>query len=101
MYGAITTVLSKSLRAVSFFVINTSKNLATPDSNLLQVVTRYTIFETSQKTGFVVEFGGLQLHVIPAAREAIVSSTTKRMIPVSRIDDAKSFSRKGLTGNSQ
>ena len=82
-------------------MINTAGNLATPDLNMLKMVTRTTNIKISHEIDILVEFGGLQLHVIPAAREAIVSSTTKRMIPVSRIDDAKSFSRKGLTGNSQ
>ena len=71
----------------NFFVVNTAGNLVTPDSNILKGVTRNTIIEIAREIGILVELRDLHLHEIPAAREAFVSSTTKRIIPVSRMDD--------------
>jgi len=71
----------------NFFIVNTAGNLVTPDSNILKGVTRNTIIEIAREIGILVELRDLHLHEIPAAREAFVSSTTKRIIPVSRMDD--------------
>jgi branched-chain amino acid aminotransferase len=68
-------------------VVNTAGNLVTPDSNILKGVTRNTIIEIASEIGILVELRDLHLHEIPSAREAFVCSTTKRIIPVSRMDD--------------
>lgn len=71
----------------NFFVVNEAGNLVTPDSNVLQGITRNTIIEIAREIGILVELRDLYLHEIPAVREAFISSTTKRIIPVSRMDD--------------
>lgn len=71
----------------NFFVVNEAGNLVTPDSNVLQGITRNTIIEIAREIGILVELRDLHLHEIPAVREAFISSTTKRIIPVSRMDD--------------
>ena len=71
----------------NFFVVNELGNLVTPDSNVLQGVTRNSIIEIAKEIGILVELRDLHLHEIPSAREAFISSTTKRIIPVTRMDD--------------
>jgi branched-subunit amino acid aminotransferase/4-amino-4-deoxychorismate lyase len=71
----------------NFFVVNELGNLVTPDSNVLQGITRNTIIEIAKEIGILVELRDLHLHEIPSAREAFISSTTKRIIPVTRMDD--------------
>ncbi|MBU3743025.1 MAG: amino acid aminotransferase [Sediminibacterium sp.] len=71
----------------NFFVVNASGNLVTPDTNVLKGVTRNIIIDIAKEIGILVEMRDLHLHEIPSVREAFVSSTTKRIIPVSRMDD--------------
>lgn len=71
----------------NFFVVTASGNLVTPDTNVLKGVTRNIIIDIAKEIGILVEVRDLQLHEIPSVREAFVSSTTKRIIPVSRMDD--------------
>lgn len=71
----------------NFFVVTASGNLVTPDTNVLKGVTRNIIIDIAKEIGILVEVRDLHLHEIPSVREAFVSSTTKRIIPVSRMDD--------------
>lgn len=71
----------------NFFVVNASGNLVTPNTQVLKGVTRNIIIKIAEENGILVEMRDLHLHEIPLVREAFVSSTTKRIIPVSRIDD--------------
>ncbi len=71
----------------NFFVVNAAGNLVTPDSHVLPGVTRSSILEIANEIGILVELRDLYLHELPFVREAFISSTTKRIIPVSRIDD--------------
>jgi len=71
----------------NFFVVNEAGNLVTPDSHVLPGVTRSSIIEIANKIGILIELRDLYLHELPFVREAFICSTTKRIIPVSRIDD--------------
>jgi branched-subunit amino acid aminotransferase/4-amino-4-deoxychorismate lyase len=71
----------------NFFVVNEAGNLVTPDSHVLPGVTRSSIIEIANEIGILIELRDLYLHELPFVREAFICSTTKRIIPVSRIDD--------------
>ena len=71
----------------NFFIVNASGNLVTADFNVLKGVTRNIIIEIAKEIGIEVEMRDIHLHEIASVKEAFVSSTTKRIIPVSRLDN--------------
>lgn len=71
----------------NFFGVNPAGQLITPDKHILHGITRATILDIAREMGMDVELRDLHVKEIPFLREAFISSTTKRIIPVSRIDD--------------
>jgi len=71
----------------NFFAVNRAGQLITTDKHILHGITRATILEIAREIGVDVELRDLHVKEIPLLREAFISSTTKRIIPVSRIDD--------------
>jgi branched-chain amino acid aminotransferase len=67
------------------FIIN-GNTLATPDKNILKGITRRTILELA-KADFKIEERAVTLEELLAAEEVFTTSTTKRVLPISRVDD--------------
>jgi branched-chain amino acid aminotransferase len=71
----------------NFFVINKQHELVTPKQNILKGVTRKKIIDIALKAGIEVAERDIHLNEIADAKEAFITSSTKRMIPVAKIDD--------------
>lgn len=71
----------------NFFIIHQDDTIVTPVRNILHGVTRRQIINVAQSIGLKVEERDLPLSEVMMAKEAFISSSTKRIIPVSHIDD--------------
>lgn len=71
----------------NFFIIDRNGRLITPVRNMLHGVTRRQIIQVARSIGMQVEERDLPLTEVLQAAEAFISSSTKRIIPVTRIDD--------------
>jgi branched-chain amino acid aminotransferase len=67
------------------FIINGNK-LITPDKNILEGITRRTVLELA-KNDFEIELRSVGFQETLDAEEVFTTSTTKRVLPISRIDD--------------
>jgi branched-chain amino acid aminotransferase len=67
------------------FIINSQK-LITPDQNILHGITRRTVLELAHED-FEIEIRPVTLVEMLAAEEVFTTSTTKRVLPISQIDD--------------
>jgi branched-subunit amino acid aminotransferase/4-amino-4-deoxychorismate lyase len=67
------------------FLVN-GKKLVTPDKNILEGITRRTVLELA-KNDFEIEIRPVSLEETINAQEVFTTSTTKRVLPISRIDD--------------
>lgn len=71
----------------NFFIVTQSNTIITPACNILKGVTRKQILATAATHGFAMEERDISIDDIRLAKEAFISSSTKRLIPVSRVDD--------------
>jgi len=62
------------------------EGLATPRSNVLEGMTRRTVFDLAAETGTAAREADLTPEALRGAREAFLSSTAGGIMPVSRID---------------
>lgn len=67
------------------FIINGQK-LITPNKNILEGITRRTVLELA-KNDFEIEIRPVTFVETLAAEEVFTTSTTKRVLPISKIDD--------------
>ncbi|MDQ6610614.1 MAG: aminotransferase class IV, partial [Bacteroidota bacterium] len=77
-------VISECPRS-NFFLITKEKKIITPASNILKGITRMKVLELAQQH-FEVEEKDLKLEDIKDATAAFITSTTKGILPVSKID---------------
>ena len=70
----------------NFFIVTRDNTVLTPSDNVLRGVTRKNILSLTS-TKYKVEEGPVFLEDIQGAKEAFLTSTTKRIIPVVRVDD--------------
>ena len=70
----------------NFFLVTNAGKLVTPKENVLKGVTRKKIIQLA-KESFVVEERAVSLTEIKTAKEAFITSTTKQILPVTKIDD--------------
>lgn len=70
----------------NFFIITKDGMIATPKRNILQGITRKKIIELASKD-FPVEERIVTLNDIRAAKEAFMTSTTKRVLPIIQVDN--------------
>jgi branched-chain amino acid aminotransferase len=70
----------------NFFIVSHADTIVTPVRNMLHGVTRLQIINVARSIGLKVEERDLPLTEVMQAKEAFISSSTKRIIPVSRID---------------
>jgi branched-chain amino acid aminotransferase len=69
----------------NFFIVNENNTLVTPRNNVLFGVTRKNVIALARENYDVAE-ADITLDEVFRAKEAFISSTTKRVLPVVRID---------------
>lgn len=67
----------------NFFIVDDNKNIITPDRDILAGITRKNILA---KKGFEVIERTISIDSVYNAREAFISSSTKRVLPVLAVD---------------
>lgn len=70
----------------NFFIVSQDNVIVTADSGMLKGVTRANILQVAAKH-FKVEERTVTLNDLHTAKEAFIASSTKRIIPVSSVDD--------------
>lgn len=70
----------------NFFIVTQDDVVVTPKKNVLLGITRKKILELASKE-FHVEEGVVTLNDIRTAKEAFMTSTTKRVLPVAQVDN--------------
>lgn len=73
----------------NFFIINKQHILVTPKERILNGITRKNVIAVAKKLGIEIQERDIQLNEISEIKEAFITSSTKRMLPVSKIDDYK------------
>jgi D-alanine transaminase/branched-chain amino acid aminotransferase len=71
----------------NFFIVTKDNVLVTAEKNMLNGITRKNILAVCKANGIKVEVRDLQLSEISTAKEAFITSSTKRIIPVHQVDD--------------
>jgi D-alanine transaminase/branched-chain amino acid aminotransferase len=70
----------------NFFIVNAAQQLITPANGVLKGITRANILQLAAKEMEVIE-GPVHLEDIRTAKEVFISSSTKRIIPVTAVND--------------
>jgi D-alanine transaminase/branched-chain amino acid aminotransferase len=73
----------------NFFMITKENILVTPKEKILHGITRKKIITVAKKLGIEIQERDIQLNEITEIKEAFITSSTKRMLPISKIDDYK------------
>ena len=76
----------------NIFMVTNDNVLVTPKKNILWGITRKKIIELSDTLGLKVEQRNIPLVELYKAKEVFISSSTKRIMPVERIDQRHTFS---------
>lgn len=71
----------------NFFLVTGDQTIVTPEKNILAGITRKQILQVAEANGLRVIQKDISLEEIGAAREAFISSSTKRVIPIRQLDD--------------
>ena len=80
-------IISECPRA-NFFLVTKDETIVTPAENVLKGITRKKLLELAG-SHYPVEEREVRLDEIKSAREAFITSTTKRILPVRQIDDIR------------
>lgn len=78
----------------NFFIVTKQGVLATPKDGMLAGITRKHVLEVAAQEGIPVEIREISMAELATAQEAFITSSTKRLVPVCRIDE-KSFQTPG------
>jgi branched-chain amino acid aminotransferase len=78
--------VSESSRS-NFFIVNDKKEIITPDDLVLHGITRKKVIALAQKTGYEVIIRPITLTETLAAKETFITSSTKGILPIVRLDD--------------
>jgi branched-chain amino acid aminotransferase len=76
----------------NIFMIDHDNVLVTPKENMLWGITRKKIIEIADSIGLKIEQRNIPLEELYKAKEVFISSSTKRIMPVERIDHSYTFS---------
>ena len=71
----------------NFFLVTKDHTLVTAQQNMLNGITRKNIIKVCQAHSIPFEIRDIQLKELKEAKEAFITSSTKRIIPVHQIDD--------------
>ncbi len=72
----------------NFFLISDQGHIVTPKDQVLKGITRKNILKAALENGIQVEERAIALDEIKSAKGAFIASSTKRIIPVSKIDES-------------
>lgn len=72
----------------NFFIVKKDNMVVTPDKNILHGITRKHVVTLASKK-FQVKEESVSLNDIADAKEAFLTSTTKRIIPITQVDNQK------------
>jgi branched-chain amino acid aminotransferase len=72
----------------NFFVVLTDGTVVTPSENILKGITRKTVLALAGKR-YRTEVRTLRLDEIATAKEAFLTSTTRRIVPIVQVDDTQ------------
>jgi len=78
----------------NIFMVSQDNTIVTPAKNMLKGITRKNIITVAQANGLKIEQRDITLSEMKKAKEVFISSSTKRIIPVSGLDEQK-FSLEG------
>ncbi|MEN9685525.1 MAG: hypothetical protein RLZZ28_1311 [Bacteroidota bacterium] len=83
----------------NFFIVTESNEIITPAKKVLQGITRKQLLQIAQQEGFTITEKDVSLRDIVMAKEAFITSSTKRLIPVTGVDGFQypAFSEQGIT----
>ena len=70
----------------NFFIVTENDTLVTPGRNILKGITRKQLFTIASTAGVQVEERDISIEDIQNAKEAFISSSTKRIIPITQVD---------------
>lgn len=76
----------------NIFMITHDNVLVTPKENMLWGITRKKIIEIADSIGLKIEQRNIPLEELYKGKEVFISSSTKRIMPVERIDHSYTFS---------
>lgn len=71
----------------NFFMVRHDDTIVTPGENILEGVTRKHVLRLAAKK-YKVEIGSVSLNDIVQAKEAFLTSTSKRIVPITQMDEA-------------
>ncbi len=71
----------------NFFIVTKKDVIVTPADHVLKGITRKQLIQVARQAGFEVEERPVSIADIAAAKEAFISSSTKRIIPVRQVDE--------------
>lgn len=85
----------------NFFIVLPNQTIVTPLQNILQGVTRMHILQVAKDNGLTIEEREISMTDVRLAKEAFITSSTKRIIPVAQIDDIEfePYSAKSVTSH--
>ena len=69
------------------FIVTQQNQLITPAENMLKGITRKNIFKISKAIGMPVVERNILLEEIKLAKEVFITSSTKRIVPISQLDE--------------
>jgi D-alanine transaminase/branched-chain amino acid aminotransferase len=73
----------------NFFLVADEKTLVTPAHHILHGVTRKQILQVAKAKGMNVIEKDISMEEIRSAKEAFISSSTKRVIPIRQLDEIR------------
>lgn len=71
----------------NFFIVRQDNTVVTPAENVLKGITRKNVMELAGRR-YKVEQAAITLEDVAQAKEAFLTSTTKRILPIVQVDDA-------------
>lgn len=80
------SIVSESSRA-NFFILNSDGVLMTPESNILPGITRKNVLAVADEIGIPAKVTDFDLEEVRNAQSAFMTSTTKNIMPVTKVDD--------------
>ena len=75
----------------NIFMVTKDNILVTPNENMLWGITRKNILSLAKQMGLSLEERNIPLHELYGAKEVFISSSTKRLMPVAKIDHQHIF----------
>lgn len=70
----------------NFFLVTNEEVIVTPADNVLHGITRKQIIQVARQSGYRVEERAVSMQEMATAKEAFMSSSTKRLIPIRQLD---------------